>query len=89
MNVHTNLQSDWKSNIGQVVLILLVIATARPGSSFAAEKLTVVNSALNMLTVPLWVAKEKGYFHKYGLDVDTIYIPSGTLGMQAMLAGET
>ena len=72
-----------------VSLIALAFCLERPARSFAAEPLLVVNSALNMLTAPLWVAKEKGYFHKYGLDVDTIYIPSGTLGMQALLAGET
>ncbi|MGE5306909.1 MAG: ABC transporter substrate-binding protein [Alphaproteobacteria bacterium] len=56
---------------------------------FAADREVVVHSALNMLTAPLWVAKEKGFFHKYGLDVDLIYVPSGTLGMQALLGGET
>lgn len=61
----------------------------KPATLSAAEPLLVVNSALNMLTVPLWVAKERDYFHKYGLDVDTIYISSGTMGMQALLAGET
>lgn len=69
--------------------IVLALFSARAPNGFAAEPMLVVNSALNMLTAPLWVAKEKGYFHKYGLDVDTIYIPSGTLGMQALLAGET
>src|ERR1043166_9869564 len=69
------------------VTLTLFFCRTKPLS--AAEPLLVVNSALNMLTVPLWVAREKGYFHKYGLDVDTIYIPSGTMGMQALLAGET
>jgi len=84
-----NRQSDWISIIVPFVVIFLVLTGGPTGTSFAAEKLTVVNAALNMLTVPLWVAKEKGYFLKHGLDVDTIYIPSGPLGMQAMLAGET
>jgi NitT/TauT family transport system substrate-binding protein len=61
----------------------------RDPALFAADKVVVVHSALNMLTAPLWVAKERGFFHKYGLDVDLIYIPSGTLGMQALLGGET
>jgi NitT/TauT family transport system substrate-binding protein len=55
----------------------------------AAEKLVVVHSALNMFTAPLWMAKERGFFLKHGLDVETIYIPSGTMGMQALLGGET
>ena len=73
----------------RLTLFVVGLSSSHAPLLSAAEKLTVVNSALNMLTVPLWVAKEKGCFFKYGLDVDTIYIPSGTLGMQAMLAGET
>jgi len=80
------------SRFSKLSLILALFGASAflyPTPLCAAEKLKIVNSALNMLTVPLWVAKEKGYFLKYGLDVETIYIPSGTLGMQAMLAGET
>ncbi len=72
---------------GLVIFCLLFPSPTR--SSLAADRELVVHSALNMLTAPLWVAKEKGYFHKYGLDMDLIYIPSGTLGMQALLGGET
>ena len=54
----------------------------------AAERLTIATSALNMLTTPLWVAHDRGLFHKYGLDVDTIYIPSGTMAIQALLSGD-
>jgi len=72
-----------------ILVIALTFFFLRAPTILAADTLLVVNSALNMLTAPLWVAEERGYFHKYGLDVDTIYIPSGTLGMQALLSGET
>jgi NitT/TauT family transport system substrate-binding protein len=75
--------------ITRIMLIALTILFCRTPPLSAAEDLLVVNSALNMQTAPLWVAKQKGYFYKYGLDVDTIYIPSGTMAMQALLAGET
>ncbi len=58
-------------------------------SLFAADKVLIVHSALNLITSPLWVAKERGFFLKHGLDAETIYIPSGTMGMQALLGGET
>ncbi len=89
MNVRTTAYKDRSKGISPIVLIVFLVIFSTSAALRAAEKLIVVNSALNMLTAPLWVAKEKGYFHKYGLDVDTIYIPSGTMGMQAMLAGET
>jgi ABC-type nitrate/sulfonate/bicarbonate transport system substrate-binding protein len=72
-----------------LTLLLLVGWSWQSQPLFAAEKLLVVHSALNMFTAPLWMAKEKGYFLKNGLDIETIYIPSGTLGMQALLGGET
>jgi ABC-type nitrate/sulfonate/bicarbonate transport system substrate-binding protein len=72
------------------VALLLLFALAWPAKPlWPAEKLLVVHSALNMFTAPLWMAKDKGYFARHGLDVETIYIPSGTLGMQALLGGET
>jgi NitT/TauT family transport system substrate-binding protein len=55
---------------------------------WAAERLTIATSALNMLTTPLWLAKDKGLFLKYGLDTETIYIPSGTMALQALLSGD-
>jgi len=54
----------------------------------AAERLTSAHSALNILTVPLWLAKEKGFFLKHGLEVENIYIPSGTMAVQALLSGD-
>lgn len=70
-------------------LLALVLVVGLCSSAAAAEKILIVHSALNLITSPLWMAKDKGYFLKYGLDVETVYIPSGTLGMQALLGGET
>jgi len=69
-------------------IFFLIGSLLPPAAAIAAEKLLIVHSALNLLTSPLWMAKEKGYFSKYGLDVETVYIPSGTLGMQSLLGGE-
>jgi ABC-type nitrate/sulfonate/bicarbonate transport system substrate-binding protein len=70
------------------IAVFLISVSLLPTAAPAAEKLLIVHSALNLLTSPLWMAKEKGYFSKYGLDVETVYIPSGTLGMQSLLGGE-
>lgn len=70
------------------IAVFFISVALVPTAAPAAEKLLIVHSALNLLTSPLWMAKEKGYFTKYGLDVETVYIPSGTLGMQSLLGGE-
>jgi len=78
-----------KPHRGVLVSALLLVSIGLPvNSALSADKLKVTHSALNVLTTPLWLAKEKGFFLKHGLDVETIYIPSGTMGMQALLGGE-
>jgi NitT/TauT family transport system substrate-binding protein len=67
--------------------LLLTLATGSHASA-APERLKIATSALNMYTTPLWVAKDKGLFLKYGLDAETIYIPSGTMALQALLSGD-
>ena len=39
------------------------------------------------IQMPLWIAKEAGYFEKQGLDVEVISISGTSLGLQALLSG--
>lgn len=70
-------------------LAALLLACPPVPSARAADKLLVVHSALNLITSPVFIAKERGFYSRHGLDVEPIYIPSGTMGMQALLGGET
>ncbi len=57
--------------------------------SFAAEptKLLIAHGAISNNVEPLWIAKEQGIFHKYGIEADLVFIIAGR-AMQAMLAGQ-
>jgi NitT/TauT family transport system substrate-binding protein len=70
------------------VFFFLLLLISRFAAHAAAERLTVATSALNMFTTPVWVAQDRGLFHKFGLEAETIYIPSGTMGVQALLSGD-
>src|SRR5713226_6901101 len=58
------------------------------GAPAARDPLRVVYVTLNGAMGPLWVAHEAGIFANNGIDAEMIYISSGTLGMQALLAKE-
>ena len=73
----------------RLVTLLLAFNILFAPPAWPLEKLLIVHSALNMFTAPLWMAKERGLFARHGLEIETIYIPSGTLGMQSLLGGET
>ncbi len=53
----------------------------------AAERVRASYAAVNASQSPLWVAQARGFYSKYGLDVDLIYISSGSLNVQAVVGG--
>ena len=67
-------------------------ALAVPGASLAAErpiqKINVAYASISANVSPLWVTQERGFFRKYGLDVQAVLIESGTTTMQALVAGD-
>lgn len=54
----------------------------------APEKINVAFSSISGNMAPLWVTLDKGFFRKYGLDVQLILIESGTTTAQAVVAGD-
>ena len=53
----------------------------------ALEKITVSYGSISGTQSPVWVAKEKGFFEKYGLDASLIYISGGPRSVMALLGG--
>ncbi len=45
-------------------------------------------SSLSANQTPLWVAKEEGFFKRYGLDPELILVEGGTRGAQALISGD-
>jgi NitT/TauT family transport system substrate-binding protein len=71
------------------LVVLLLPSLPIPDAGAQANRLKVSYSAITANNSPLWIAKEKGFFGKHGLDVQVVLIESGTTTIQALLAGET
>src|SRR5215475_11237813 len=52
------------------------------------EKIRFPYSPIAWNSLPWWMAKEGGFFEKYGLDVELNYEGASSVIVQAMLAGE-
>src|SRR5581483_10600041 len=63
-------------------------ASGSTATSGSTTKLTASYSNLVADELPVWIAKEGGYFQKNGLDVTLNYIQSST-GIPALISGET
>ncbi len=66
-------------------LSIFILLTTVPGRSYATDRFKASYAAVNASQSPLWVAQDHGFFSKYGLDIDLIYISSGSLNVQALV----
>jgi NitT/TauT family transport system substrate-binding protein len=71
--------------------VLLIMYLAMHGTSVNAAGLIRTNFASSITSESMavvWVAKERGFFQKYGLDVQSILMPRSALTVTALIAGE-
>ena len=73
------------------LLIFALFLSLLGSPSAAQDRLTPVRVAYSAISAgigTLWLTHEEGYFRKYGLSSDLVYIRGGTTAVQALLAGE-
>ena len=72
-----------------VLLLLLVFGwpLIHPYDAVSADKLRVSNCYIGGGILPLWMAKDAGYYEREGLDVEQIWI-QGNPATAALIAGE-
>lgn len=83
----------FSNRAARATLALLSLLAIEPnGFTQAADrpvqKINVAYSSISGNVSPLWVTQDKGFFRKYGLDVQAILIESGTTTAQALVAGD-
>jgi ABC-type nitrate/sulfonate/bicarbonate transport system substrate-binding protein len=71
-------------------VFLLALVTANPivAQSAKSQQLKVAVSTATPHNTPLWVARDKKIFDKYGVDVQLIFVMGGALVSQMLAAGE-
>jgi NitT/TauT family transport system substrate-binding protein len=76
------------------LLSLFIFRALFPGLASAAEtaterpleKVTIAYSSMSGNMAPLWITHDRGFFRKYGLDVQLVFIESGTTTVQSLVS---
>lgn len=71
-----------------LLLSLFLILLAGSKEALALENLCLAYASIGGQTAPLWIAQKEGFFKKYGLEVELIYIPGSSTVIQALLGGD-
>jgi len=67
---------------------VMVLGCYANASAQSGQKLVAAYSSLSGTQAVLWLAKEAGAFQRHGLDVEMIYISTGTKMVQALVGGD-
>jgi ABC-type nitrate/sulfonate/bicarbonate transport system substrate-binding protein len=54
----------------------------------APTKSVIAHAAVNARVLPLWVAREQGFFSKYGVPAETIFIRQAPTLVAALTSGD-
>ena len=79
-----------------IIFLLWAFAVTAPGPAIAAEggtpqslkKITIGYSSISPASSSAWFAYEGGFFRKYGLDAQLIFIESGSRMVQTLISGD-
>jgi ABC-type nitrate/sulfonate/bicarbonate transport system substrate-binding protein len=72
----------------RLVLLILVVMVAPCAPALAQERMRIAWAGSTPSNTPIWVADQKGFFKKNGLNAEVISISASTIVIQALLTGE-
>ena len=79
-------------SLAALLAALAVVTPSLPGNLLAADrpmqKVNVAYSSISGNIAALWVTQDKGFFRKYGMEIQSVLIESGTTTAQALVAGD-
>ncbi len=75
-----------RQNLQHFVLWLISFVLV-PGSVAAQERVRTAYGAVSVQSGLVWLAKQKNLFAKYNLAPEMVYIPGGSINIQALISG--
>ena len=72
--------------LGLLVLFVGVAGAAERGANSPPEKITIAYSSVSGHMAPLWITHDAGFFTKYGLDVQLVFIESGSTAVKSLIS---
>ena len=75
------------TNIALFFITILIVFLA--GSESPAQtKVKIAHASMSVRLAPLWVAQDQGFFTKYGIDAEIIFVRTGPILVAAMASGD-
>jgi NitT/TauT family transport system substrate-binding protein len=77
-----------KRIVGFLLAVILIAGALPLRAQDASKKVLVAHAGLISTHSSVWLAEDQGFYKKHGLDVTSVFISSGSVTSQALIAGE-
>jgi NitT/TauT family transport system substrate-binding protein len=77
----------WSHGVSSLFVLLMLVVCA-PNPATGQTKSNLSSSVTSESMTHVWVARERGLFKKYGIDMQFVLMPRNPLAIAALLAGE-
>ena len=74
--------------IGLFVILAVCLGHHDSQGAAAGKQVVIAHAAMNARVAPLWIARDRGFFAKYGVTADTIFVRGAPTLVAAMQANE-
>ena len=74
--------------MSKLCLLFILVSLLSARGAEGQQKFLMGYSSFSANQTPVWVAKEEGFFKRFGTDPDLILIEGGTRGAQALISGD-
>ena len=71
-----------------ICLYFALIGRTDVRAAVAKPRVVIAHAAMNFRVAPLWVAQDQGFFSKYGIGSEVIYMRGGPTLLSGMLSGD-
>jgi NitT/TauT family transport system substrate-binding protein len=71
---------------GVLAFFISTAGAAERGANSPPEKITIAYSSVSGHMAPLWITNDSGFFRKYGLDVQLVFIESGSVAVKSLIS---
>src|SRR4029077_2037051 len=71
-----------------LALVLSLLSDILPRQILAAPEVVIAYANISARVSPLWIAQEKGFFAKYGVNVQPVYMPGSPVMIATLSTGQ-
>ena len=74
--------------VGMMVLSVFAVSSPVFSAAPAAEPMRIAYSSVNPHALLVWIAEKRGLYAKHGLSSRLVYVPGGSVAIQALVSGD-